>query len=115
MRNQQVRQQFQAQAATMTTPHMQHFINGVTNPITSNKESLATLFLDGTEAPMWSTSVANAFIGLAHGSGTRPTTPNTITGTDTIFFIAKDAVPADKKGTYANFICDIRPQKSETH
>ena len=32
-----------------------------------------------------------------------------------MFFTTKHRVPKDRKITYANFICNIRPQKSETH
>ena len=32
-----------------------------------------------------------------------------------MFFTTKDKIPKDRKITYANFICNIRPQKSETH
>ena len=29
-----------------------------------------------------------------------------------MFFTTKDKIPKDRKITYANFICNIRPQKS---
>ena len=32
-----------------------------------------------------------------------------------MFFTTKDRIPKDRKITYANFICNIRPKKSETH
>ena len=32
-----------------------------------------------------------------------------------MFFTTKYRIPKDRKITYANFICNIRPQKSETH
>ena len=32
-----------------------------------------------------------------------------------MFFTTKDKIPKDRKITYANFICNILPQKSETH
>ena len=38
-----------------------------------------------------------------------------VIGTDTIDFIPKSQVPNTKKVTYANFICDYRPLKSEPH
>ena len=38
-----------------------------------------------------------------------------VSGTDTIDFIRKSEVPANKKVTYANFICDYRPLKTEPH
>ena len=36
-------------------------------------------------------------------------------GTNTIKFIAKTAVPYGRTVTYGNMVCDIRPQKKETH
>ena len=32
-----------------------------------------------------------------------------------MFFTTKDRIPKERKITYANFICNIRSQKSETH
>ena len=32
-----------------------------------------------------------------------------------MFFTTKDMIPKIIKISYANFICNIRPQKSETH
>ena len=32
-----------------------------------------------------------------------------------MFFTAKNRIPKDRKITYANFICNICPQNSETH
>ena len=55
----------------------------------------------------WSTSAANEFGRLAQGVGDR------ITGTDTIFFITKDQMPADRRATYMTFVCDHKPHKKE--
>ena len=32
-----------------------------------------------------------------------------------LFFVQRSQIPAGRKNSYANFICDVRPQKSETH
>ena len=45
---------------------------------------------------------------------TNPTS-NRIIGTGTIAPIRKHSIPQGRKITYANFICDYRPQKAETH
>jgi hypothetical protein len=108
------RRQFLAQAATQPTPHMQHFVNAVTNPISGNKESLDSL-LKGDNATQWATSLANEFFRLSRGGGKTRAPTDSITGTDTIFFISKQQVPAGKKVTYSNFLCDIKPLKKETH
>ena len=36
-------------------------------------------------------------------------------GTNTIFFIPKDKVPAGRTVTYGRIVAEIRPQKAETH
>ena len=65
--------------------------------------------------PTWTRSLANKFGKPCKGIGkTRPKVDR-IKGTGTMFFTKKDKIPKDRKITYANFICNIRPQKSETH
>ena len=58
---------------------------------------------------MWTQGLSNEWGRLAQGI------TNNHTATDTIDFIRKSAVPANKKVTYGNFICDYRPLKAETH
>eukprot|EP01082_Thalassiosira_pseudonana_P012372 g11214.t1 g11214 contig5:382941-386300(-) len=57
----------------------------------------------------WNTSCANEIGRLAQGIGKR------IDGTNTMFFINKQDIPNDrfKDITYAKFVCDYRPGKSE--
>ena len=50
--------------------------------------------------------IRNEFGQLTQGNGH-------VQGTDTIFFIRKDEVPTDRIVTYARFVCDYRPPKSE--
>ena len=38
-----------------------------------------------------------------------------ITGTGTIFFIKKEDVPAIRKLSYTNYVCNIRPHKTKTN
>jgi len=61
---------------------------------------------------IWIKSSANEFGRLAQGLA-----DGRVTGTNTIFFIRKDLVPKDriKDVTYASFICDMKPNKKETH
>ena len=53
--------------------------------------------------------LSNELGQLAQGVG------DCISGTDTIDFIRKHEVPSNKKITYANFICDYRPLKTELY
>ena len=50
--------------------------------------------------PTWKIGLSNEIGRLAKGVGDR------VAGTDTIDFIHKSEVPAKKKVTYENFICD---------
>jgi hypothetical protein len=36
-------------------------------------------------------------------------------GTNIIFFVDKSKIPADRKVTYGQIVCLVRPQKQETH
>eukprot|EP00957_Ditylum_brightwellii_P049896 3782513-Ditylum_brightwellii.AAC.1 len=66
--------------------------------------------LQSKHREVWQTSCTNEFGRLAQGVGSRIKT-----GTNTIFFINKEEMPADRKATYACFVVDVRPQKKETH
>ena len=58
---------------------------------------------------VWSTSSANEFGRLAQGVGSR------IKETNTIFFVNKTDVPADRRKdvTYGKFVCEYKPNKTE--
>ena len=73
-----------------------------------NKQSIEKL-LKGSDKNIWWNAVGNEFGRLAQGIGNR------VISSDTIDFISKSEVPAGHKVTYANFICDHRPLKSEPY
>ncbi len=58
----------------------------------------------------WFISAGNEVGRLAQGMPSQD-----IKGTDTLFFIQKSELPTDrwKDVTYAQFVCDVRPQKKE--
>ena len=59
---------------------------------------------------MWTKSLANEFGQLAQGVRNRKE------GTNTMYFIPKEEVPSKtKKVTYLKIVCNIRPDKAETH
>jgi len=72
------------------------------------KETIDSL-LSGPDSIIWNKSVSNEFGRLAQGNDAG------IIGTNTILFIYKSEVPIGKVVTYGNFICDIRPLKSEKY
>ncbi len=64
----------------------------------------------GPDHAVWTKSLANDLGRLAQGVGTRMPT-----GTNTIFFIPRHAVPAGRKVTYGRLVSTIRPNKDEKH
>jgi hypothetical protein len=81
--------------------------NAVLHPVTSAVMSYEKLITDPATKATWTRSAANEFGRLAQGVGGR------ITGTDTIKFISMNDVPKNRTVTYARFVCDYRPQKTE--
>ena len=56
-------------------------------------------------ATTWRQSLSNELGRLSQGIGE-------ITGKDVIEFIHRHEVPHDKKVTYANMVCDLKPLKN---
>ena len=95
-----------ANAATLQD-HFQS--NTVIHPIPSALPEFHHL-IAGPNKPTWYQSLANEFGWMYQGVGNR------IDSTSTIGFIPKMAVAFDnKKVTYPIIVCDMRPNKSETH
>jgi hypothetical protein len=67
------------------------------------------LIKDTRTVTFWNKAAANEFGRLAQGVGDR------IDGSNTFFFIPRQAVPKGKIITYGWFVVDIRPNKSEVH
>ena len=72
------------------------------------RETIDTL-LYGINGTTWTRSLSNEFGRLAQGNDYG------VAGTDTIDFIRKQEVPTGRNITYASFVCDFRPLKTETH
>jgi hypothetical protein len=64
----------------------------------------------GPDKNIWITALANDLGRLSQGVGTRMAT-----GTNTLFFIPRHAVPHGRKVTYGRLVSTIRPNKDETH
>jgi hypothetical protein len=104
-----------AQAA-IANPYAHHIAALIATPPTAGKQGSIKKLLHGPDAKIWEHGLATEWGRLLpHGLGLQRDPKDRITGTGTIFFIAKSQVPAKRKVTYANFVCNIRPQKSETH
>ena len=86
-----------------------HQENVVIDPTTGVSLEYRHLVKGPTKA-IWGNSFANEIGQLAQGVRTRMPS-----GTNTIFFIPKDKVPAGRTVTYERIVSKIRPQKAETH
>jgi hypothetical protein len=86
-----------------------HMANSVINEETGASLEYHHLINDTSTFTIWNEAAANEFERLAQGFSER------ITGSNTIFFIPRQAVPKGKIITYGRFVVDIRPNKSEIH
>ena len=86
-----------------------HQENVVIDPTTGASLEYRHL-VKGTTKAIWGNLFANEICGIAQGVGTRMPS-----GTNTIFFIPKNKVPAGRTVTYGRIVAEIRPQKAETH
>ena len=89
--------------------HLTDEISSVLDPSTGVSLEYNEL-IKGPTATTWQISFANELGRLANGIGTRM--PN---GTNTLAFIPKHLVPKGKIVTYGRLVCDIKPNKKETH
>ena len=80
---------------------------------TGAKSSLQTL-RSGPEKAIWDISAAKECFRLAQGGGKSRLPSKRVEGTNTIFFVSKQAIPMGKKVTYANFVCDIKLSNTKT-
>ena len=71
------------------------------------KKETITSLRHGPEKDRWNRALSNEIGRLAQGN------KYGIKGTDTIEFIRREHVPRDRDITYASFVCDHRPLKTE--
>jgi hypothetical protein len=83
--------------------------NSVINEDTGASLEYHHLIKDDSTFTVWNKAAANEFGILAQGFEDR------IEGSNTIFFIPRQAVPKGKIITYGRFVVEIRPNKSEIH
>jgi hypothetical protein len=86
-----------------------HMANSVINEETGASLEYRHLINNTSTFTIWNEAAANEFGRLAQGVGER------ITGSNTIFFIPRQAVPKSRIVTYRRFVVDIRTNKSEFH
>ena len=84
--------------------------------MSNEKQTSLWKFLKGPDAPIWERGTANEFGHLLpDGIGKNWPKHDRIEGNVTIFSIRKRNIPAGRKVTYTNFVCNIHPQNKETH
>lgn len=86
-------------------------VNCVTITTTNTVNAAITVshraLVNGEHAEEWWNATMKEFGRLAQGM------PGLVEGTDTMFFIAHDAKPANRKATYTRIVCDYNPAKAE--
>jgi hypothetical protein len=85
------------------------FAHAVFHPDTGNAMTYRQQITDPLMKQDWERSAANEFGRLAQGIGGR------VKGTDTIRFIKRNEIPADRKPMYPRFVCEIKPHKVEVN
>ena len=86
---------------TILQPQVNHIYNSQ-----GKKETIDTL-LKGADRDIWTQALSNEIGRLAQGNDAG------VRFTDTIEFILKSEVPLGRDVTYASFVCDHRPLKTE--
>ena len=110
------RTRFLAQTAIPSHKYQHHIAALTTTPVQKQKAGSIHKLLKGPDATTWERSLANEFGRLLpHGVGNTRPPHERVQGTSTIFPIRRADMPQNRTATYANFVCDIRPQKKETH
>ena len=79
--------------------------NAVTHQIYGVSQEYRHL-IKGLDRKIWEISFANELGQLSQGI-------ITVKGTNTVIFIPKTQVPKDKKTTYGNIVCKVKPEKEE--
>ena len=93
-----------------SNPHVKYNFKYYLNHIFDNqgkKRSIDSLLQDNTTNSIWSTALENEVGRLSQGFKDR------VKAQDAMDFIYHNEIPTDRKVTYANFVCDYRPLKSE--
>lgn len=81
--------------------------NHISRP--DGKRETIDTFLKGSDRTVWLRSLSNEWGRLAQGNDFG------VSSTDTIDFIPKTQIPTNQDITYATFVLDYRPLKTEPH
>ena len=84
------------------------------HPETGKVENIDSL-LSGPDSLIWTKSLSNEWGRCTQGLHKSRSISERIAGNNTMVFILPHQVPAGCKVTYANFVCTMRPGKSEVY
>ena len=84
------------------------------HPDTGKVENIDSL-LAGPDSRIWTRSLSNEWGRCCQGLRKTRTISDQIAGNDTMVFILPHQVPSGRKVTYANFVCTMRPGKTEVY
>jgi hypothetical protein len=84
------------------------------NPTTGKLETIDSL-LNGPDAARWILSLTNEWGRCTRGLSKNRSAATIIIGQNTMVFLKPHEVPLGRKVTYANFVCTMRPDKSEVY
>ena len=84
------------------------------HPDTGKVENIDSL-LNGPDSLIWTQSLSNEWGRCTQGLRKSRSISEQIAGNNTMFFILPHQVPAGRKVTYANFVCTMRPGKTEVY
>lgn len=107
---QHLRQKFPSSVAPAGSHPSDAFLyptaNHIYNEVTGKRETIDSL-LNGPRSDVWSQALSNEWGRLAQGNDAG------VVFQDAIKFIPQSEVPRDRDVTYAQFVCDHRPLKTE--
>jgi hypothetical protein len=96
--------------------HIAAFTANLNGPLEKTQLPSLRKLLKGPDSIIWDRSNANEFGRLLpRGVGKSRPADQRIAGTSTMFPIRLADIPPGRFATYANFVCDIRPNKAEQY
>ena len=96
--------------------HIAAFTANLNGPLEKTQLPSLRKLLKGPDALIWDRSNANEFGRLLpRGVGNSRPPEQRVQGTSTMFPIRLADIPPGRFATYANFVCDIRPNKEEQY
>jgi len=104
----------QARHLAQSVQHDPTIAGKMYDPVTGRAETIDSL-LRGPDRLTWLTSLANEWARCTTGLSKNRTAATAIKGNQTMVIIKPHQVPPGRTVTYANFVCTMRPGKTEVY